>query len=182
MMHSPCHRSHTVRLLCAAALAWAAVGVAAKDKPEPLVATAQITETIVVPSPDGACQSTAEHPGLTATGKIAGQGVGIPIGSFAITSIDCIRSDIPGQFFPPFAFSSSTLTLTARNGDQLVAKYSGTGTLSPLGLLILTGSFRITGGTGAFRGAGGSGSLSGVENIITQPASGFVTLSGQITR
>lgn len=111
-----------------------------------------------------------------------GQGLGTPIGGFAITSIDCIRSDVPGQFTPPFAFSSSTLTLTARNGDQLVASYSGTGTLSPLGLLILKGSFKITSGTGAFHGAGGSGTLSGVENVVTQPASGFVTLSGQITR
>jgi len=182
MLHCDGHRSLTVYALCAAALASVAADAIAKDLLEPLVGTAQITETLVVPSPDGACQATAEHPGLTATGKIAGQGLGTPIGGFAITSIDCIRSDIPGQLFPPFAFSSSTLTLTARNGDQLVASYSGTGTLSPLGLLILTGSFKITGGTGAFGGARGSGSLSGVENIVTQPASGFVTLSGQITR
>lgn len=182
MLHCDARRSLTVYALCAAALASVAADAIAKDLLEPLAATAQITETLVVPSPDGACQPTAEHPGLTATGKIAGQGLGAPIGGFAITSIDCIRSDIPGQFLPPFAFSSSTLTLTARNGDQLVARYSGTGTLSPLGLLILTGRFEITGGTGAFGGARGSGSLSGVENVITQPPSGFVTLSGQITR
>ena len=182
MFHSVVRPSLTVRALCAAALASAAAGATAKEEFEPLVATAQITETLVVPSPDGACQATAEHPGLTATGKIAGQGLGTPIGSFAITSIDCIRSDVPGQFFPPFAFSSSTLTLTARNGDQLVARYSGTGTLSPLGLLVLTGSYTITSGTGAYRNAGGSGSLFGVEDISTQPARGFVTLSGQITR
>ena len=182
MFHSVVRPSLTVRALCAAALASAAAGATAKEEFEPLVATAQITETLVVPSPDGACQATAEHPGLTATGKIAGQGLGTPIGSFAITSIDCIRSDVRGQFFPPFAFSSSTLTLTARNGDQLVARYSGTGTLSPLGLLVLTGSYTITSGTGAYRNAGGSGSLFGVEDISTQPARGFVTLSGQITR
>lgn len=182
MLDASTRPSLTVRALCAAALAAAAAGAAAKDNPEPLVAAAQITETLVVPSPDGACQATPEHPGLTATGKIAGQGLGTPIGSFAITSIDCIRSDVPGQFFPPFAFSSSTLTLTARNGDQLVASYSGTGTLSPLGLLVLTGSYTITRGTGAYRDARGSGSLTGVEDISTQPARGFVTLSGQITR
>lgn len=182
MLHFDARRSQTVHALCAAVLASGAADAVAMDKLEPLVGTAQIAETLVVPSPDGACQTSAEHPGLTATGKIMGQGLGTPIGGFAITSIDCIRSDIPGQFSPPFAFSSSTLTLTARNGDQLVASYSGTGTLSPLGLLILTGSFKITGGTGAFHGAGGSGTLSGVENVVTQPASGFVTLSGQITR
>jgi len=182
MPHCDARRLLTVYTLCGAALALVATDATAKDEREPLAVTAQITEMLVVPSPDGACQTSAEHPGLTATGKIVGQGLGAPIGGFAITSIDCIRSDIPGQFLPPFAFNSSKLTLTAWNGDQLVASYSGTGTLSPLGLLILTGSYKIIGGTGAFRGAGGSGTLSGVENILTQPASGFVTLSGQITR
>ena len=182
MVHSLVRPRLIVHALCTAALAATAVGAAAKDKPEPLIAAAQITETLVVPSPDGACQATAEQPGLTATGTIAGQGLGTPIGSFAITSIDCIRSAVPGQFFPPFAFSSSTLTLTARNGDQLVATYSGTGTLSTLGLLVLTGSYTISGGTGAYRDARGSGLLTGVEDISTQPARGFVTLSGQLTR
>jgi hypothetical protein len=182
MFHLPARPSSTLRAFCAAALAAAAAGAAAKDNPEPLVAAAQITETLMVPSADGACQPTSAHPGLTATGTIAGHGLGTPIGSFAITSVDCIRSDVPGQFFPPFAFSSSALTLAAANGDRVVASYSGTGALSPLGLLVLTGSYTITAGTGAYRDARGSGTLTGVEDISTQPARGFVTLSGQITR
>ena len=41
--------------------------------------------------------------------------------------------------------------------------------------------YQITSGTGVYRKAKGSGALTGVENISSQPAAGFVTLNGQLS-
>lgn len=171
------------RLLLLAALAAAvSLNALAKDEPEPFVAAAQISEQLQVPSGDGACQPTKKYPGVTGSGTITGTGLSNVVGPFIVTSNDCIRSNVPGQFFPPFTFSSKTFTLTAANGDTIVAKYAGNAELNPLGLLVLSGTYEITGGTGQFRNASGSGTLAGVEDISTVPARGFVTLTGQITR
>ncbi len=174
--------SQACLLFAAAVAATVSLDAAARDRPEPFVAAAQIAERLQVPNGDAACQPTVQNPGLTGSGTITGTGLANVVGAFTVTSTDCIRSNVPGQFFPPYTFSSSTFTLTAANGDQIVATYGGNAELSPLGLLVLTGTYTITGGTGQFRDASGSGTLAGVENIATDPARGFVTLTGQISR
>jgi hypothetical protein len=147
---------------------------------ELLVATAQITE-LLGPATDAGCQPSSTQPGATASGTINGQGVASVIGAFTVASVDCIRSADP-NFTPPFHFSSTQFVLTARNGDTVVMNYSGTANLSPVGLLVLNGSFTITGGTGSFRKARGSGTLTGLEDIFSVPARGYVTLTGKMVR
>lgn len=93
-----------------------------------------------------------------------------------------MRSASPYGFFPPFHFSSRVLTLTAANGDQIVAAYAGTADLQPTGLLQLSGTYTFTRGTGQFVGVKGSGTLLGVEDISAFPAKGFVTFVGTISR
>jgi maltodextrin utilization protein YvdJ len=145
---------------------------------EPFAAAAQISE-MLAPSGDPSCQSSAE--GVALQGTIQGTGLGTAIGAFTASSVDCLRSSTPAAFFPPLTFSSTSLTLTAANGDQIVAAYSGTAELSAVGLLVLKGTYTLTRGTGAFRKVKGSGTLTGVEDISTVPARGFVSLVGQIS-
>jgi hypothetical protein len=164
-------------LLAAATLPAAAL---AKDRFEPFVAGAQITE-LLGPATDAACQPSSTQPGATASGTISGHGFATEVGAFTVASVDCVRAGDP-FFTPPYKFNSTAFTLTAANGDQLILAYSGTAELNPVGLLVLNGSFTITGGTGALRHAKGSGTLTGVENILVTPAKGFVTLSGKIAR
>ena len=112
-------RSGPTRLLCSAALMGCfATTAVAKDN---FVAAAQITESLTIPYFDNDCQPTAEHPGLTAKGEIAGAGLATTIGAFKVSSVDCLRSNLAGQFSPPYYFSSSVLTLTAAGGDTIVA-------------------------------------------------------------
>lgn len=144
-----------------------------------LVATAQISE-VPGPATDPSCQPSTTQPGATASGTINGHGVATVIGGFTVASVDCIRSADP-NFVPPFQFNSTQFVLTARNGDTVTMSYSGTANLSPIGLLMLNGSFTITGGTGEFRKARGSGTLVGVENLLTSPPSGYVTLTGRMS-
>jgi hypothetical protein len=144
-----------------------------------LVATAQVSE-LLGPATDPTCQPSSTQPGPTASGTISGHGVGTVIGGFTVASVDCIRSADP-NFTPPFQFNSTQFVLTARNGDTVIMNYRGTATLSPIGLLLLNGSFAITGGTGEFRKARGNGTLTGVENLLTTPATGYVTLTGKMS-
>ncbi|MEO7338814.1 MAG: hypothetical protein ABIV63_19755, partial [Caldimonas sp.] len=113
-------------------------------------------------------------------GMISGVGLGTPIGPFKADATDCIRSSSGAGVVPPLAFSTTSLVLTASNGDLINISYSGTGEFSPIGLLILNGTFKIEGGTGIFVKAKGKGTLSGVEDISTVPARGFVSLVGRI--
>lgn len=146
---------------------------------ELLVATAQISE-LLGPATDAACQPSSTQPGATASGTISGHGVASVIGGFTVASVDCIRSADP-NFTPPFSFSSRQFVLTARNGDTVTMSYSGTASLSPVGLLLLNGSFTITGGTGSFGRARGNGTLTGVEDVLSVPAKGYVTLTGKMS-
>lgn len=173
-------RSLRQALAAAALLAGALAATTAQAAGhELLIATAQISE-ILGPATDAACQPSSSQPGPTASGTISGHGVASVIGAFSVASVDCIRSADP-NFTPPFQFNSTQFVLTARNGDTVVMSYSGTATLSPIGLLLLNGSFTITGGTGSYRKARGSGTLAGVEDFLSGPAKGYVTLTGKMS-
>ena len=164
-------------LLLASTLAVPAV---AKDKPEPFSAGAQFSE-VLSPSTDPNCQPTASAPGSTATGTISGSGLATNIGFFTVSSVDCVRSTNPYALTPPFTFSSTSFVLTATNGDKVVISYSGTAQPSSTGLFVLTGQFTFVSGTGEFKKVKGGGTLTGVEDISSNPARGFVTLNGEIS-
>ena len=93
-----------------------------------------------------------------------------------------MRSASPYGFYPPFNFSSAVLTLTAANGDQIVASCAGTANLQPSGLIRLSGSYSFTRGTGQLMGVKGNGTLLGIEDISVCPAKGYVTFAGTISR
>ena len=102
-------------------------------------------------------------------GTTTGTGTASPIGDVSLMATDCITPN-PRSF--GFAFSNGKLTLTATDGDEIRASYSGT--FSPLPhsipftLYTITGTFTVTGGTGRFSNATGSGDLHGIENILTR--------------
>lgn len=81
----------------------------------------------------------------------------------------------------PFCQSNlGTAVLTAANDDQIFLAASGTTCLDPsTGLVSLSGSQTITGGTGRFEGASGTLTVSGTAN----PATGTLeyTLEGSIS-
>lgn len=149
-----------------------------KDKAVPFAASAQFSE-LLLPSTDPKCQPSKD--GTTMSGAISGSGLATEIGAFKVESVDCVRSANPYAFTPPFNFSSTSFVLTATNGDQIVVSYSGTAQPSPSGLFALNGEFKFVSGTGEFKKVKGGGTLTGVEDISTNPARGFVTLSGEIS-
>ena len=107
-------------------------------------------------------------------GTTTGAGHASHMGSVTLHSTDCVVQ-AAGQF----TFTDGRLVLTAANGDQLNASYSGM--LLPSAtpaVYTLSGSFTVTGGTGRFDGATGSGSLQGSNNIVT--GQGGYTATGSI--
>jgi hypothetical protein len=177
-------RAWNVVTLATAALVASTVPSAAvaKDKDE-FTAGIQISELLQVPSNLSSCQPSDPSAESAALGVITGSGLGSAIGAFTVESVDCVRSANPLPYFlPPFTFSSTTFKLTTADGDQIIATYGGTAELQPSGVLVLKGSFSFTGGTGKYSKVKGGGKLIGVENIATTPATGFVTLSGTISR
>ena len=181
---APRHRPRRLPALAGLVLALRATLAAAPAaaKPEALVAGIQFGEALG-PAPVG-CEATGAGPALG--GTIQGSGLASVVGAFTVTSVDCIQTSTP-EGYPPFAFSSSSFTLTTPNGDAIYATYSGTATpASPLTpwLLSIKGTVTFTGGTGAFRKVKGGGTLNGVEDISPLqselPARGYLTLTGQI--
>lgn len=108
-------------------------------------------------------------------GTTVGTGNASHMGSVTLRSTDCVVQ-VDGQI----TFTDGRLVLTAANGDQLSASYSGM--LLPSAeppVYSLSGSYTVTGGTGRFKGATGSGSLQGSSNIVTglgsYTATGFIS-------
>lgn len=179
--------NETVRTWKAVALTTAALvastapsAAAAKDKQD-FTAGIQISEVLQFPSNVSDCQPNDPSAESAALGFISGSGLGTAIGAFTLESVDCVRSATP-YFLPPFTFSSTTFKLTTADGDQIIASYGGTAELQATGVLVLKGTFTFTSGTGKYRKVKGGGTLLGVENITATPATGFVTLSGTISR
>lgn len=95
------------------------------------------------------------------------------LGSVGASSRNCVVPTPTGalNFFGP------KFVLTAANGDQIYASYSGTAAPaltapSGGGLYNLGGSFKISGGTGRYQFANGCGTLSGSE-IVSANSSGI---------
>ena len=100
-------------------------------------------------------------------GTTTGAGTASHMGAVSLMATDCITPNLPS-----FAFSNGKLTITAANGDELRASYSGTfvplPNSIPFTLYTISGTFTVTGGTGRFSNATGSGYLHGSENIVTR--------------
>lgn len=79
---------------------------------------------------------------------------------------------------PPFAVSG-TLTITAANGDELHASFTGTRSApDATGAFIINATYTITGGTGRFENA--SGSFEGVSTGIVGSPAGTARYHGHI--
>lgn len=155
----------------------------ADDKPRYLPFRAGGSFTEVLGAPTAECAQSAPPGGSAASGAITGSGLASSVGSFTLTSLDCITSASP-HLLPPLRFSSRQFVLTDVNGDTLVAEYEGKATELPTGFIALTGTFVFSGGSGRFHGAKGSGTIEGVEDIGSTPGggTGHVLLMGKISR
>jgi hypothetical protein len=170
-------------------MALAAVGLVAfalsstASAAEKFAAAAQIVE-VLDSNVDASCQPASPGSESTRRGTITGSGLGTTgIGAFTLTSTDCVRA-ANAYFYPPYTFSSKSFKLTTRDGDEILATYSGTADLDPTTfLLVLHGTFEFTGGTGKYIKVRGGGTLVGAEDIRNPlGARGFVTLTGSISR
>lgn len=137
----------------------------------PILVRAKVTETLVFTG----------GPPCFAYASLQGSGQAPSLGSFTVSSQDCVNPI--GVFNPAqpngnsFAFGGSSLVFTAGNGDRIFASYSGNAT--PQGSsrpLRLGGQFVVTGGTGAFFAATGGGILFGEEDL-----SQLVAAQGEMT-
>jgi hypothetical protein len=153
-------------VLATAALLGPAVTQAAS--PKPFSATIGIAE-VIQPNPTGPCPLV---------GDISGSGTASHLGKVTLTSRDCI---IPmNQELTAFSFMSNQVVLTAANGDQIFATYSGT-LINQGGIGAISGGYQIIGGTGRFANATGAGTVQGIENVsFTGPSKGQVQLNGTI--
>ncbi len=132
--------------------------------------------------PFKATLATQEKLGVMSTcpsffgGTTTGSGHASHLGALTGFSTDCVAPSTSGTF----TFTKGELTLTAANGDELHASYSGT--LSPTAtppIYSIAGTYTLTGGTGRFSGANGTGTLQGLENMTTNQ--GQLQLSGTIS-
>ena len=107
-------------------------------------------------------------------GDIIGRGTATHLGKVTLASSDWVNPISETAF----SFISDQLVLTAANGDQILATYSGIlrteGTVGAI-----TGDYQVVGGTGRFSQATGAGAVQGVEDIIT--GQGQVQLTGTIS-
>ena len=168
-------------LALAAGLGFAGA-TSADDKRDRVPFKAVITISEVVGEPTAECLLSAPPGGGAASGTISGTGLASGgLGALTMTSVDCITSASP-LLLPPLSFSSNNVVLVASNGDLITAVYAGKGSFFPQGIINLTGQFTITGGTGRFSGMQGNGTVEGLESIVSVPATGYVILSGTISR
>ncbi|SEO49808.1 PEP-CTERM protein-sorting domain-containing protein [Nitrosospira multiformis] len=107
-------------------------------------------------------------------GITTGMGVSSLLGRISIEGSDCITPI--GNYF---SFEGK-LTLTALNGDELFADYSGLfiPTIYPSIFNLTNSIFDITGGTGSYLIATGGGILQGSQNILT--GDGLIQAKGEI--
>ena len=158
-------RSLSCQLLLALVAASLASGVAVARDAVPFKATIAITE--VLSTGTASC---------FLTGNISGTGTGT-IGKVTLVSRDCINPI--NETGTAFSFSSDQLVLTAANGDQIFATYSGM--LTTEGTVgVVTGGYQIVGGTGRFSQATGAGTVQGIQDLST--GKGQLQVNGTISR
>jgi hypothetical protein len=156
--------------LLALSLASAAMlfsGTTIARSPVPFKATIAVTELI---HPVGAAPCFL-------IGDITGQGHATDLGKLTLVSRDCINPiPTPTPEEQAFSFFSNQVVLTAANGDQVFATY--TGVLIFEGAVgSINGGYLITGGTGRFSQATGAGTVRGLED---RTGTGQVELKGNI--
>lgn len=103
-----------------------------------------------------------------------GSGTVSHLGKSAMVSTECVTAQ-NGVYM----MSNGKMTVTAANGDTLIATYSGT--FVPTGPTTLTMSgvtYSITGGSGRFANALGQGDLTGTQDLIS--GQGTFSVSGWI--
>jgi hypothetical protein len=161
---------------CAAALVLTSPAIGAKPD-LPFNATIAIGEQVGA-DPTGTCPVSPSLK-FALAGAIRGTGNASHLGKTDSTSFDCIQVAGPSSFY----FDSTHLVLTAANGDQVFARYSGTLDATVPAKSIVVGKFEIIGGTGRFANAMGGGTLTGTENINSQTlaAEGRIELTGTIS-
>ena len=138
--------------------------------PKPFKATIGISELLQPQAPGSPCPLV---------GDISGSGTASHLGKVTLISRDCVIPMNPE--FTAFSFFSDRLVLTAANGDQIFATYSGT-LISEGGVGAISGGYQIIGGTGRFVNAIGAGTVQGIENMSgTPPFKGQVQLNGTIS-
>jgi len=145
-----------------------ASGVAEAQSTVPFNATIAITESVQL----------IGFPPCILVGDISGTGQATHLGKVTLDSIDCITPT--DETFTAFSFFSDQLVITVANGDLIRATYRGTLTIDgTVGLGVISGDYRIVGGTGRFSHARGEGTVNGVEDMIT--GKGQVQLTGTIS-
>lgn len=152
------------QLLLALIVAPLASGVAVARDAVPFKATVAITERI---------QEGTE--GCFMNGYITGTGTAAHLGKVTLATTDCINPISATAF----SFASNQLILTAANGDQVFATYSGI--LSTEGTVgVVTGGYQIVGGSGRFSEATGAGTVQGMQDMTT--GKGQIQVTGTISR
>ena len=101
------------------------------------------------------------------TGSITANGESESLGVLTLTADDCITP--LNLEFTRFS-ADGNLTLTAGNGNNIMAHYSVffVSTNTPPIYKYENFTLQITGGTGRFKGVSGSGSADGTSNIVTE--------------
>ncbi|CAH1903376.1 conserved exported hypothetical protein [Candidatus Nitrotoga sp. HW29] len=98
------------------------------------------------------------------TGSITANGKSESLGVLTLTADDCI-TPVDATHFS----AKGNVTLTAGNGNNIMANYSVT--FVPTDTLPIykyeNFTLQITGGTGRFKGVSGSGTADGTSNIVT---------------
>ena len=80
-------------------------------------------------------------------------------GKYTVAHLGRTRASVEetGTFTPSGPRIAAVITYAAANGDRLVTSFSGTGTFpDQSGIVTVTGSETVTGGTGRFTGATGA--------------------------
>jgi hypothetical protein len=110
------------------------------------------------------------------SGMTVGTGTLSHLGRSAVVSTACITLN-HGNYF----ILSSTITVTAANGDTLTGSYSGSFVPTGNGTIheLHNGTLVINGGTGRFKNATGGGSIQSVEDLTT--GQGTVSVIGKIS-
>ena len=145
-----------------------ASGVAEAQSAVPFKATIAITESI---HPTGTLPCPL-------VGDISGTGLATQLGKVTLVSSDCINpTDQTFTAFSFFSLNDVVLTVVA-NGDQIFATYGGTLTFEGT-VGVISGGYKIEGGTGRYLHAFGAGLVQGVEDRIT--GKGNIQLTGTIS-